>query len=33
MERYVNVNFVPLQPDIPAPLTLAAYLAGRDPAR
>ena len=28
----INVNFVPLDPDIPAPLTLDAYLAGRDPA-
>lgn len=28
----VDVNFVPLDPDIRAPLTADAYLAGRDPA-
>ncbi|MCD9028496.1 hypothetical protein LDO26_09785 [Luteimonas sp. BDR2-5] len=28
----VNVNRVPLEPDIRAPLTVEAYLAGRDPA-
>ncbi|MGO1540404.1 MAG: hypothetical protein ACTHZI_03155 [Luteimonas sp.] len=28
----VNVNLVPLEPDIRAPLTAEAYLAGRDPA-
>lgn len=28
----VNVNFVPLEPDIRAPITVEAYLAGRDPA-
>lgn len=27
----INVNFAPLGPDVPAPLTMAAYLAGRDP--
>lgn len=27
-----NVNFVPLEPDIRTPMTVEAYLAGRDPA-
>lgn len=32
-DRYpINVNFAPLDPDISAPFTAAAYLAGRDPA-
>lgn len=32
-DRYaINVNFASLTPDLRAPLTLAAYLAGRDPA-
>ena len=28
----IDVNFVPLDPDLPAPLTAAAWFAGRDPA-
>ena len=32
MDSFLNVNFVNLTPAISAPLTLAAYLAGRDPA-
>ncbi len=32
MDKMVDVNFVSLTPDIPAPLTAQAWLAGRDPA-